>query len=184
MSKRIKTLVMSEVTKRLGDNRDFLVLDSSKINAVKVNQLRLKAAKLGIKMLNVKNTLAAKALSDLGVTTLDQALSGPSTLVWGASDMVALSKEIAAWAKQKDLKDLKIKGGTLDGTALDEKGVEELSKSAGKPELLGRILTLIRSPGGKLAGSLLGPGGYVAGQVKAIAEKTEGEAAPAEAPAS
>jgi len=184
MSKRVKTMVMSEVTKRFGDNRDFLVLDSSKINAVKVNQLRLKAAKLGIKMLNVKNTLAVKALSDLGVTTLGQALSGPSTLVWGASDMVALSKEIAGWAKQKDLKDLKIKGGTLDGTALDEKGVEELSKSAGKPELLGRILTLIRSPGGQLAAALQGPGGYLAGQVKAIAEKTEGEAAPAEAPAS
>ena len=182
MSKRIKTLVMSEFTKRIGDNRDFLVLDSSKVNAVKVNQLRLRAAKLGIKMLNVKNTLALKALSELGVNTLGPVMNGPSSLVWGSSDMVALSKEIAKWAKEKDLKDLKIKGGTLDGVALDEKGVDELSKSAGKPELLGKILTLIRSPGGQLAGALLGPGGYLNGQIKAIAEKTE-EETPAEAPA-
>lgn len=184
MSKRIKTMVMSEVTKRIGDNRDFLVLDASKVNAVKVNQLRLRGAKLGIKILAVKNTLALKALSELGVTSLGQAMNGPSALVWGMSDLVALSKEITKWSKEKDLKDLKIKGGSLDGTALDTKGVEELSKSAGRPELLGRILTLIRSPGGQLAAALQGPGGIVAGQIKAIAEKTPEEAAPAEASAS
>jgi large subunit ribosomal protein L10 len=178
-------MVMSEVTKRIGDNRDFLVLDASKVNAVKVNQLRLRAAKLGIKMLNVKNTLALKALSELGVKTLGPIMNGPSSLVWGSSDMVALSKEIAKWAKEKDLKDLKIKGGTLDGVTLDEKGVEILSKSAGRAELLGQILTLIKSPGAQLAGALLGPGGYLAGQVKAISEKEEksAEEAPAEAPA-
>jgi len=183
MSKQVKTMVMAEVTKRIGNNKDFLVLDASKVNAVKVNQLRLRAAKLGIKMLNVKNTLALKALSELGVNTLGSVMNGPTSLVWGSSDMVALSKEITKWAKEKDLKDLKIKGGTLDGVALDEKGVETLSKSAGKAELLGQILTLIKSPGAQLAGALLGPGGYLNGQVKAISEKTDEAEAPAEAPA-
>lgn len=180
MSKRVKTLVMSEITKRFGDNRDFLVLDASKVTAVKVNKLRLRAEKLGIKMLAVKNTLAQKALSDIGVTTLGPILNGPSALVWGGADMVALSKEIAKWAKEKDLATLKIKGGTLDGQTLDANGVELLSKSAGKPELLGQILTLIKSPGAQLAAALLGPGGYLNGQVKAIAEK-EGEDAGSEA---
>ena len=166
---------MSEITKRFGDNKDFLVLDASKVTAVKVNKLRLRAEKLGIKMLAVKNTLAQKALTDVGVTTLGPILTGPSALVWGGADMVALSKEIAKWAKEKDLATLKIKGGTLDGQTLDAKGVETLSKSAGKPELLGQILTLIKSPGAQLAGALLGPGGYISGQVKAISEK-EGDA--------
>lgn len=190
MSKRVKTLVMSEVTKRFGNTKDFLVLDASKVTAVKVNKLRLRAEKLGIKILTVKNTLALKALSEAGVTSLKPILTGPSALVWGGADIVALSKEITKWSKEKDLKDLKIKGGTLDGQTLDEKGVEILSKSAGKPELLGQILSLIKSPGGQLAAALIGPGGYLSGQVKAIAEK-EGEAAdageateesPAEAP--
>lgn len=188
MSKRVKTLVMSEITKRFGDNKDFLVLDASKVTAVKVNKLRLRAEKLGIKMLAVKNTLALRALTDVGVTTLTPILTGPSALVWGGADIVALSKEIAKWAKEKDLKDLKIKGGTLDGVMLDEKGVDALSKSAGKPELLGQILTLIKSPGAQLAAALIGPGGYISGQVKTLAEK-EVEVAevvaesPADAPA-
>ena len=186
MSKRVKTMVMSEFTKRIGDNRDFLVLDASKVNAVKVNKLRLRAAKLGIRMLNVKNTLALKALSDLGVKSLGPIMSGPTSLVWGGSDIVALSKEIAGWAKEKDLKDLKIKGGTLDGQLLSEKDVDVLSKSPGRLECLGKVLTLIKSPGAQLAAALLGPGGYLGGQVKAIAEKVADDAAgesPAEAPA-
>lgn len=183
MSKRVKTLVMSEITKRFGDTKDFLVLDATKVNAVKVNQLRLKGAKLGIKLLQVKNTLAIKALSEVGVKTLDPILTGPSALVWGSSDMVALSKEITKWSKEKDLKDLKIKGGTFEGKTLDVKAVEGLSKMPGRAELLGQILTLIKSPGGQLAAAVIGPGGYLSGQVKAIAEKS-GEEAPAEAPAS
>lgn len=190
MSKRVKTMVMSEITKRFGDNREFLVLDASKVTAVKVNQLRLRAAKLGIKMLNVKNTLAQKALTEIGVSALGPILNGPSALVWGSSDIVALAKEVTKWSTEKELKALKIKGGTIDGQTLDTKGVEALSKSAGRPELLGQILTLIRSPGARLAAALIGPGGYLGGQVKAIVEKAEeaaaaapAETAPAEAPA-
>ena len=181
MSKRVKTLVMSEITQRFGNNKDFLVLDASKVKAVRVNKLRMRAEKLGIKMLAIKNTLALKALSELGVNTLGPILTGPCALVWGGADMVALSKEIAKWAKEKDLKDLKIKGGTLDGVTLDEKGVDSLSKSAGKPELLGRILSQIRSPGAILAGALLGPGGYLAGQVKTVSEREEAAGESAEA---
>jgi len=187
MSKRVKTMVMDEITKRFGDNRDFLVLDASKVTAVKVNKLRLRAAKLGITMLNVKNTLAQKALSELGVNALGPILNGPTALVWGASDIVALAKEVTKWSKEKDLKDLKIKGGTTEGQTLDTKGVEALSKSPGRPELLGMILTLIKSPGGQLAAALIGPGSYISGQVKAISEKEEAApaegAAPEEAPA-
>ena len=51
-------------------------------------------------MLTVQNTLARRALNDVGVTSLDSLLAGPSTLVWGGQDVVDLSKEIAKWAKE------------------------------------------------------------------------------------
>lgn len=172
MSKFVKGLVVAELKKRIGDVKDFLVVDPSKVDAVKVNQLRLKAQKQGIRILTVKNALARVVLAENGVTSLDNVLEGPSALVWGGEDIVALSKELVKWTK--DAKTLVIKGGTIDGAALDAKGVEDLSKSAGKPELLGRILNLIRSPGGNIAGALLGPGGVLAGQIKTVSEKEEG----------
>ena len=176
---------MTELRSRLGETRDLLVIDSSKLDAFSANKLRNKLKEKGITILTVKNTLAKKTLGELGVTAVNSFLSGPSALVFGGPDMVALSREITKWVK--DLKVVAIKGGALDGTSLDSAQVESLSKSPGREELIGRVLMLIRSPGGHLAAALQGPGGYVAGQVKSLADKEpteeQAESATAEAPA-
>lgn len=169
MSKNIKNLVISELQQRIGDNRDFLVVNASKMDAFSVNRLRNSLRSQGIYMLGVKNALVRRTLTDMGMTALDPYLKGPSVLVWGSSDMVALSREIAKTAAQNDK--LEIKGGALDGTSLNAAQVDALSKSPGREELIGKILTLIRSPGGRLASQLLGPGGQLAGQVKSRSEE-------------
>ena len=172
---------MSELLKRLGDAREFLVIDPSKMDAFTNNKLRLKLLQSGIHILNVKNTLARKVMGEKKVGGLDPFLAGPSALVWGGPDIVALSKEITKWAKE--IKTLQIKGATLDGTSLNAKEVDALSKSPGREELIGRVLMLIRSGGGgTLLSTLKGPAGKLAGQVKTLADKedsAEPEAAPA-----
>jgi len=102
---------------------------------------------------------------------LNPILEGPSTLVWGSEDVVALSKQITAWAKELD--ELEIKGASVEGQTLDAAGVDRLSKSPGRPELLSQIVGLILSPGGNIAGALLGTGGTIAGQVKSHSERDE-----------
>ena len=179
MSKRIKEMIADDLKKRLGDTRDFLVLDCAKLTAFKTNTLRLNLRKQSISMLSVKNSLARKTLKEIGLDGAGAALKGPSVIVWGSSDIVALSKEIAKWAKE--LKVVEIKGGLLDGSPLTAPDVDAISKGPSREETIGRIVTLLLSPGAQLVGALLGPGGYVTGQVKAISEKTEGEAAPAPA---
>lgn len=176
MSKRIKEMLIDDLRQRLGGCRDILVVDNSRLDGVTGTNLRLKLQKQNIRMLGVKNSLARKVLGEMGLGGLDPFLAGPSTLVFGGPDIVALSKEIAKWAK--DLEPLQIKGGVVDGTPVDSKGVDELSKSPSREELLGRIVMLALSPGAQLAAALLGAGGVVAGQVKAVAEK-EPEAAAA-----
>jgi large subunit ribosomal protein L10 len=173
MSKRIKEMVIGELRNRIGDCRDMLVIDSSRMDAVSDNRFRLALREKDIHVLTVKNALARKALGDDGGTSaLDEILSGPSALVWGGEDIVSLSKEISKWAR--DIKELEIKGGALEGTPLSADDVEALSKSPGREELIGRIVMLALSPGAQLVGALLGPGGTLSGQLKALAEK-EGE---------
>lgn len=176
MSKKIKDMLVEDLRQRLGNARDMLVVDNSKLDGITANNLRLKLRKQNIRLLGVKNSLAKKVFGELGLSGLDEFLAGPSTLVIGGSDIVALSKEIAKWAK--DLEKLQIKGGVVDGAPVNPAGVEALSKSPSREELLGKIVTLMLSPGAKLAGALLGAGGTIAGQVKSIADK-EPEAAPA-----
>src|SRR3569623_694497 len=117
MSKAIKDMIITALRDRLGENRDMLVVDSSKMDAFSQNKMRLKLQEQGITMVGVKNALARKALNDVGVTSLDAYLKGPSSLVFGSSDMVALTKIMAKWAK--DQPKLNIKGGSLDGQSLD-----------------------------------------------------------------
>lgn len=168
MSKAVKEMMIRAIRERVGERRDLLVVNASRLDAIADNRFRLALKEKGIDLLQVKNTLASKALAETGLS-LEHCLQGPSTLLWGGEDAVALSKEIAKWAKELD--GLEIKGGTVDGQPLDAAGVDSLSKSPSRLELLGQIMGLILSPGARLSGALLGPGGTLNGQLKALAEK-------------
>lgn len=177
MSKRIKEMIADDLKRKLGTTRDFLVVDYAKVPAFTANTLRLQLRKQNITVLSVKNSLARKTLSEIGLAAVGEVLRGPSALVWGAGDIVALSKEISKWAK--DIKGLEIKGGMLDGSALSPPQVKEISEGPSREETIGRVVMLMLSPGAQLVSALLGPGGYVAGQIKAAAEPKETEEAAA-----
>lgn len=169
MSKFVKGMLISEITDRVGDVRDMLVIDTSRMDAISANRFRLALREKDINALTVRNSLARRAFSEIGVEGVDPHLEGPSTLVWGGEDIVALSKEIAKWAKE--IEPLEIKGGTLEGKSLSAAEVDSLSKSASREELIAEIVQLALSPGARLAGALLGPGGKLASQIKQKAEE-------------
>ncbi|MEQ9407914.1 MAG: 50S ribosomal protein L10 [Fuerstiella sp.] len=166
MSRVVKDMLIADIQSRIGDARDMLVVDCSRLDAVEANKWRLALQESSISALTVKNSIAKNALARLGVEGLDEILSGPSTLIWGGEDVVALSKEIAKWAKQ--LGSLEIKGATVEGQSLDAKGVEALSKSPGRVELISQLAGLMLAPGRQLAGAMQGPGGMLAGCLKKI----------------
>jgi large subunit ribosomal protein L10 len=169
MSRQIKDMLIADIQSRVGDARDLLVVDCSKLDAVSANKWRLGLKESNISALTVKNSIAKNALARIGVEGLDEVLAGPSTLLWGGEDVVALSRQIANWAKQ--LKNLQIKGGTVEGTGIDAAGVDALSKSPGRAELIAEIAGLLTAPGRQLAGAMQGPGGILAGQIKKISEE-------------
>ena len=169
MSKRVKEMLIEDIRKRIGQKRDMLLIDVSRLDAVTSNRFRLALREKQIEALTVRNSLARRALNEAGLTSLDQFLEGPSTLVWGGPDIVALSKEIARWAKELD--QLQIKGGTVEGEALSPEDVDALSKSPSREELIGQIVGLLLSPGARLSGALLGPAGALASQIEQLAEE-------------
>lgn len=171
MSKIVKEMIISEIESRIGDARDFVVVDSAKLDAITDNGFRLKLHEKGIATLTVKNSLARRAFANIGVEGLEDVLQGPSTLVWGGEDIVALSKEMSKWAT--DIEDLAIKGGLTEGTSLSSDDVTKLSKSPGRMELIGQIASCILGPGAQLAGAIKGPGGALASQIKSISEGDE-----------
>ena len=166
MSRQIKDMLISEIESRVGEAKDMLVVDCSAMDAVSANSWRLALRDADISVLSVKNSIAKSALGRLGVDGLGEFLAGPSALVWGGEDVVALSKEISKWVGQ--VQGLKIKGATVEGQSLDAAEVNALSKSPGRVELIGQIAGALLGPGAQLAGALQSPGGQLAGCLKEI----------------
>ena len=171
MGREVKDMVIADIQSRIGDVKDFIVVDCSKVDAITANRWRLALRKQQMSALTVKNSVANNALKRKGVDGLSTVLSGPSTLVWGGDDIVALSRSVAKWAKE--IKNFEIKGGTVEGESLDAAAVDALSKSAGRLETIGEIVGLMLAPGRQLAGCLQGPGGRLAGQLKTLSEEKQ-----------
>ncbi len=176
MSRAVKDLVISDVRKRVGAAKDFVFVDTSKMDAFSQNTLRLKLREKSIRVVGVKNSLAVKVLGENGVSGVESYLAGPTSLVFGSTDIVALSKELFQQAKDSKEK-LVIKGGAVEGSGLGAKALEDVSKGPSREELIGQIVSRMLGPGAQLAAALLGPGGTLAGQVKSKGEEKGDEPA-------
>jgi large subunit ribosomal protein L10 len=171
MSKLVKQMMISDLQAKLGDCREVLVVDVSKLTAVATNKWRISLFQKKIRVHGVKNAVARRALIDVGLGGVADVLKGPSAIIWGGEDIVSLAREIVA--NVKATKEIELKGGALGATSLSADQVEQLSKSPGRAELLSQISGLVLGTGGRLAAAIAGPGGRVAGCAKAIADKTE-----------
>lgn len=165
MSRNVKKLMIDSIQHAISGKRDLLVVDVSKVSAVSVNKIRLDLSDRGITLLCVKNAVASRALADLGINSASEALVGPSALVFGSEDIVAISKVIMKCAD--DDKSFTIRSGIVEGRVLSSTDVEVLSKSPGKPELLSQLVSLILSPGARLSASILSYGSVI-GQIESL----------------
>jgi len=171
MSKYVKGLVQSEFEKRLDGADSFLIINTTGVGGIANNQMRGELKKKGIKLMVVKNTLAKKALTKMGMAAAAALLSGPCTFAFGGDSVIDVAKEFTDIVKKYKM--IEVKGAFLDGTAFDAKGAVELAKMPNRVELQGQVVMLVRAPGAKVAGAIVSPASKIAGCIKAIIEKAE-----------
>jgi large subunit ribosomal protein L10 len=178
MSKYVKELIADDIKQRLEGVEGAVVVSLSGLTAQKNHNIRAALREKDINVLVVKNSLARKATAGTLLAPAFEGLVGPAAVAWGASDIVALTKEIIRLTESKDYEHFQCRGGVLDGQKLTADEVKGVSKWPSREEQLSIIAGQILGVGATLSAQLIGPGGALASQIKQIAEK-EGEAAEA-----
>ena len=174
MSKYVKELMMDQLSTELDGDKSVLILDLKGLDAVSEYQFRKDLRTKKIKMRVLRNTLARRVFTDMGIGGLSQYLKGPSVAVWGGAGVAELAKEI--FTQVKKLKKPLIKGGSVDGTVIGPDQVEDITKLPSREALIGRVVTLALSPVTRVVTLANSPASGLLGQLKTLAEPAEADA--------
>jgi large subunit ribosomal protein L10 len=168
MSKYVKELMMSQLKSDLDGSRSLLIVDLKGLDAISEHQLRRDLRKKSIKIRALKNSLARRVFSDMGMEGLGQFLAGPSLAVWGGDGVAELAKEMSR--QVKTLKKPQIKGGAVDGVVIGPTQVEDITKLPSREALIARVVGLALAPAQRVVALANAPASNLMGQLKTLAE--------------
>jgi large subunit ribosomal protein L10 len=180
MSKLVKDLVTKQLQHELDGVQELLLVNVVGLSANRTSALRKALRQKNIKLLVVKNSLARRATEGTQLATAFEGSQGTLAMVWGASDIVTLAKEVVRLAGEKDYAAFEPRGGVMGGTKLKPEEVKQVSKWPTREEQLSLLVGQILSPGARLNSQLLAVGGALASQIK---QRGEGEQEEQPAPA-
>ncbi len=175
MSKYVKELMMDQLRSDLNGSRSVLILDLKGLDAIAEHQLRRDLRKKSIRVRALKNTLARRVFSEMGMDGLSKYLEGPSVLVWGGDGVAELAKEVSSQVKH--LKKPEIKGGAVDGLVIAPSQVEDITKLPSREQLIGRVVSLALAPVQRIVSLANAPASSLMGQLKTMSEPAADEPA-------
>ena len=119
------------------------------ITVPQVTELRARVRASGGEYAVVKNTLALRAIDSKALAALKDHFTGPTAVVWSATDPVAVAKALTDFAK--DVPAIQFKAGLVEGQPVPAEQIKEIAQMPGRQELLSRLLYLLQSPVTRLA---------------------------------
>jgi len=171
MPSTIKEMMVAELAAKFREMNHAILVDFTGLTAPQADELRATLGQGGAGLVVVKNSLAVRALHQLELPDLAKLVDGPTAFVHGGDDPVALSKALVEWGRGAT--PLDVRGGMVDGQAVDAAAVAELAALPPLEMLRAQVVGAIASPLSGLAGALQGILRSFVGVVKAIAEKED-----------
>jgi len=189
MSRLIKESMVTRYQTRFRDVSDAAVISAQGVDVQKMTAFRGALRAKGIRAMTVQNRICRRALESTNLKALGGLLTGPSTVVWGADNIVTIAKALTDEAK--NLKQIEIRGGVTSGQVLSKADIESLSRMPSREELLGQVIGRALGQAMRLSALIQASGGRLTAQVREVEKKAPpapeaaaapvAEAAPAEA---
>ena len=141
MERAVKEENITSLKDDLAKALSLVLADFRGINVKNDTALRREFRLSGCMYKVVKNTLLGRAVEGTAMAGLEKLFVGPTAIAYSFEDPSAPAKIATKVAKGEEK--FVIKGGYIDGKALDPKGVEALSKLPTKDELRSSFLALL-----------------------------------------
>ncbi|MCB9084679.1 MAG: 50S ribosomal protein L10 [Bdellovibrionaceae bacterium] len=161
MTRADKAQEISQISERFARAKAAFLVDFKGLTVEEVTSLRKQLHPLQSEMRVVRNTLARRALMDHpeSESALKDQFVGTNAIVFAYDDVSAPAKLLADFSK--DVEELQVKSGVMDGTALDEARIKYLATLPSKEQLRAQFLGLLQAPMGKFVRTLEAvPGGF------------------------
>ena len=141
------------------------------LTVAEVSKLRRNLKEQDSEMKIIKNTLAKRALKDIGYDDLVDHMTGPLAFILGYETAVQAPKVVVDFAKENEK--LKIKSGYYSGKLLDLKVIMDLAELPPMSQLRVKFAMIMSSPPKQLLNTIQSPLKQLVFTLNALHKKQE-----------
>lgn len=140
----LKQPIVEEISASIKDAQSVVLVDYRGLTVEQDTQLRKNLREAGVTYKVYKNTMMTRAFQGTAYEGLAPYLEGPSAVAISTEDATAPARVLAEFAKKADK--LEIKGGVVEGTVYDAKGMAAIASIPSREVLISRLLGSMQSP--------------------------------------
>lgn len=151
MARSEKEAAVAEIKENIENNSIAILTKYQGITVAEVTDLRTKLREQNVTYKVYKNTLAKRALDDLGYSDATAYMEGPTAWAF-STDPVAPAKALKEFGKS--VKVIEMQGGILDGAPVGPEKLAQLADLPTHEQLLAQVVGTIAMPLRKFVGTL------------------------------
>jgi large subunit ribosomal protein L10 len=140
----LKKPIIDEIAENLNGAVGVVVADYRGLTVEQDTALRKQLREAGVVYKVYKNTYITKAIAGTVFESLKEKLEGPTAIAISKTDATAPARILNNFAKTAEK--LQLKGGVVEGTFYDEKGIQVIASIPSRDELLSKLLGSLQSP--------------------------------------
>lgn len=140
----LKAPIVEEISANIKDAQSVVVVDYRGLTVAQDTELRKSLREAGVTYKVYKNTYMTRAFKDTDFEALAPYLEGPSAVAISKDDATAPARVLSNFAKKAE--QLEIKGGVVEGTLYDAKGMEKIASIPSREALISKLLGSLQSP--------------------------------------
>ncbi len=144
LSRADKQEILAGYEGAMAETEHAFVLGFKGITVNQATELRSRIRKSGGRYVVIKNTLARRAVEGKPLDQVKEHFVGPTAVVYGPSDPVALAKVLTEFAKETPA--IEFKAGLVEGRPIAANQVTEIAALPGREQLIAKLLFLLQSP--------------------------------------